>query len=439
MNRQFFSLAWLFCLRELRGGIRGFRIFLLCLIMGVAAIAAVGALSESIEQGLQRDSRQLLGGDVDLRLTHKSASDAQLQWLQDETQALSQVQVMRAMAVREDRENSRLVEVKAVDSAYPLVGGFALKDQELGEQSLHGYLLEGTLPGAVVAESLLDRLNMQIGDRFRLGEQIFAIKGVIGVEPDRSTRAFELGPRVIIAQELLPSTDLIKPGSLIRYHYRVTLDAQTDFRQWQDRLGESFPDAGWRVRNRLNAAPNIAQFIDRVGLFLTLVGLTALLIGGVGIGNAIRSYVQTRRTSIAILKSVGAQGNFVFVMCFMQISFLAILGILVGMGLGAIGPVLVADLLQGRLPVELKIGFYPQSLMLACMYGILVTLIFSIPPLDQARNVTPAMLFRHQSLDLQGLPRKKILAIMMILVVLLFAFTLITARDTRMAAGFLIG
>lgn len=297
------KLSWQLARRELRGGLKGFRVFLACLTLGVAAIAGVGSVSMAIVEGLRADAKTLLGGEIDLRLTHKAASAEQRQWLSDNSAAVSEIANMRAMAVTEDRLDRRLIELKAVDGAYPLYGAVTLSEVGALETAL-ARDAEG-VPGAVVAPHLLERLGLERGDKFRLGEGTFRVADTVVDEPDPSTRAFNLGPRVLIAIDALEETGLVQPGSLIRYHYRVALGPDTDVTIWRERLKDAFPKAGWRIRDLENAAPNIQRFVDRVGLFLTLVGLTALVVGGVGVGNAVRAFLDSRAATIATLKCLG--------------------------------------------------------------------------------------------------------------------------------------
>ena len=180
------SRAWRFARRELRGGLSGFRVFLACLAMGVAAIAGVGSLSDSIEAGMRADAKRLLGGDVDLRLTHREATDAQRAWLEENAEAVSMVVQLRAMAVRPDGERRRLVEFKAVDGAYPLYGGLALE----GGGSLDSALARSDgLWGAAAERGLFERLELSVGDVVRVGDAAFRLNAVIEKEPDAVMRA----------------------------------------------------------------------------------------------------------------------------------------------------------------------------------------------------------------------------------------------------------
>ncbi len=379
-----------FAFRELRGGLKGFRVFLACLALGVAAIAGVGSLASAIEAGLKADGRVLLGGDVDIRLVHVAADPQKTDWLRDNSAALSHIVEMRAMAIRADGAERRLVEMKAVDQAYPLNGALVLRD---GVEMSALEQRDGVW-GLIAAPQLAERLRLTIGDRVKIGEAQFEYRGDFLEEPDKGTQAFNLGPRVFISIDALPETDLEQPGSLIRYHYRVLLTLQTVVADWVEALNTQFPDAGWRVRALDDAAPNIQRFVDRVGLFMTLVGLTALLVGGVGVGNAVRAFLNQRTGTIATLKCLGAPSSTIFATYLMQVGVLAVVGIVLGLLLGGVGPSFVVPMLADKLPVEARVGFYPMPLLLAAGFGLLTTLVFALWPLARASSVPAATLFR---------------------------------------------
>lgn len=379
-----------FAFRELRGGLKGFRVFLACLALGVAAIAGVGSLASAIEAGLKADGRVLLGGDVDIRLVHVAADSEKVDWLRDNSAALSHIVEMRAMAIRADGAERRLVEMKAVDQAYPLNGALVLRD---GVEMSALEQRDGVW-GLIAAPQLAERLRLTIGDRVKIGEAEFEYRGDFLEEPDKGTQAFNLGPRVFISIDALPETDLEQPGSLIRYHYRVLLPPQTVVADWVEALNTQFPNAGWRVRALDDAAPNIQRFVDRVGLFMTLVGLTALLVGGVGVGNAVRAFLNQRTGTIATLKCLGAPSSTIFATYLIQVGVLAVVGIVLGLLLGGVGPSFVVPMLADKLPVEARVGFYPLPLLLAAGFGLLTTLVFALWPLARASSVPAATLFR---------------------------------------------
>jgi putative ABC transport system permease protein len=430
------ALAWRLAWRELRGGVRGFQVFIACLVLGVAAIAGVGSVSESILAGIHADGRKLLGGDFDLRLTHRDADSNQRAWLAANADRVSEVAEMRAMARTADGARRSLTELKAVDGNYPLFGGFRLD----GGESLGDALARrGDAWGAVAERRLLDKLGVGIGDRLRLGDADVQITSVIAEEADRGAGALNFGPRLIVALPALDATGLLQPGSLVRYHYRIDIPDGVSLESWKDRLEARFPDAGWRVQSVGNAAPNIQRFVDRATLFLSLVGLTALLVGGVGVGNAVQSYLESRIAAIATLKCLGGPGFLVFRIYLFQVLILAAGAVLAGVALGAIAPLGVAPLITDRLPVAARVGFYPWPLALAAVFGFLITLAFSLWPLAQAREVSPANLFRAVILPPTKRPRGGYLAALALVLVALAALAIATAHMPKMAAWFVLG
>lgn len=422
--------------RELRGGIKGFRIFLACLAMGVAAIAGVGSLSTAILEGLRADARILLGGEVDLRLTHRRAEPAQIAWLTDNSAELSEIVEMRAMAVTEDRADRRLVELKAVDGNYPLFGAVALEaggdlQDALGEANGRW--------GAAVGPRLMSRLNLSLGDTVRIGDQSFEIRAIVRSEPDTGTQAFNLGPRLFIAFDALDSTGLVQPGSLTRYHYRIRLPEAEPAAAWADRARQAFPDAGWRIRDLNHAAPNIQRFVDRVTLFLTLVGLTALLVGGVGVGNAVRSFLASRTGTIATLKCLGAPSRLIFTTYLLQVLTLGLGGIAAGLAIGAGAPMVAAPLLRDRLPVEARMDLYAEPLLLAAAFGLLVTFIFALLPLARAQTVPAATLFRDVLTPVTTRPGPRVVAALIAGALVLGMLAVASAEDWRISALFVAG
>ncbi|HKF72292.1 MAG TPA: FtsX-like permease family protein [Stellaceae bacterium] len=421
--------------RELRGGLRGFRIFLACLTLGVAVIAGVGSLAAGIRAGLEGDARAMLGGDIELNLMLRPASEAERRYL-DQNGKVAEVIDMRAMVRRDDNAQRSLIELKAVDGAYPLYGSVTLDPAGLLADALAQH--DG-LWGAVAAPALLDRLGLMTGDIVRIGEARFQLRAALTHEPDAVTGIFILGPRFMIAKEALAGTGLVAPGALIGYGYRVRLPAGVTVDGWTEQLKTAFPDAGWRVRDYADAAPNLRRLLDRVGLFLTLLGLTALLVGGVGVGNAVSGYLATRTFSIAIFKSVGAAGRLVFWTYLLQIAVLAALGIAFGLVLGALTPVVTERLLPADLPVTARFGLYLVPLAIAAAAGALTTLAFALGPLSSARAVPPATLFREAADAPPAWPGKGVLAAQALVSAALAALVIATTVDHRMAFWSVLG
>ncbi len=432
---KLWSIAWRVCRRELRGGFSGFRIFLACLALGVGSIAAVGNVSESVLNALERDGRALLGGDVELRLVHMPASEEQQTWLSENTERMGELATMRATAY--GPEQRRLVELKAVDDVYPLFGEMELAD---------GIPFDGALSkkdgvwGGVAEAGLLERLKINVGDTVRLGDINIQVRGVIATEPDKAVGFFNFGPRLMVSMDALADTGLVQPGSLINYYYALDLnDAETP-KVFRDRLDAQFEDAGWRVRDVSDANPGLRRFIERLTLFLTLVGLSALLVGGIGVANAVRSHIESKTSVIATLKSIGASHGLVLRIYFLQILMLSLVGIGIGLLIGAVTPAIIAPLLAGRLPIDVTLGPALPSLLIATAFGVLTTLVFAMPSLLRAREIPAARLFRASAGLMNGSAlRKRDLPYVGVPLILLLLLTVFTATDREIVLGFIAG
>jgi putative ABC transport system permease protein len=428
-------LAWRLARRELRSGLRGFRLFLACLALGVAVIGGVGSLSASIGAGLAADARAMLGGDIELHLVQRPATAEERSYLARAT-AVSAVAQMRAMARTGDGARRSLVELKAIDDAYPLFGAMTLDPPQplaaaLAERDGHW--------GAVVAEGLLARLDLHVGDVIRVGDAAFAVRDTIVHEPDAATSGFELGPRVMVAAPALNATGLLIPGALIGYSYRLKLGPGIDTTQWIAAANDAFPNAGWRVRQFGNASPTLQRLLDRVTVFMTLVGLTALLVGGVGVGNAVRGYLGGKTATIATLKCLGAPGDVVFACYLLQIMVLAAGGIAIGIVLGALTPLVAAPLLAANFPLSARLGIYPWPLLLAALFGVLSTLAFALWPLAAAREIAPGNLFRDLVDPATRRPRAIYIVAIALAAVALAGLGIATAADHGVAAWFIAG
>jgi putative ABC transport system permease protein len=421
-------LAW----RDLRSGLKGFWVFLACLALGTASIAVVGALAAAIERGIAEQGQPLLGGDMEFALIHREAREGESAWLAEQG-AVSKVGTMRAMA--STGESTVLVELKAVDRAYPLFGRVELEDSGDFREKLKGR-------GALIDGVLLQRLGTRIGERIRLGGADFELRGVIANEPDRLSHGILFGPRVLIAEEDLGATGLVQPGSLITWRYRVKLPGEaalSDVKARIEAAARLFPDAGWNTRSRDSAAQGADRFIDRLSYFLILVGLTALIVGGAGIANAVSAFVARRTGTIAILKCVGAPASAVFGIYLTEILLVCVLGLAIGLAAGAAAPPLAGAFLAGILPLPLSPRIEVWPLLQAAAYGILVTLAFALWPLARTRQVSAASLFRHRVALPQGRPRLGDLAAIAAALLLICALAFASFDDRRITAYFLGG
>jgi putative ABC transport system permease protein len=397
-NRQW-GLAWRLARRELRAGLTGFRILLGCLGIGVAAIAGVGTISASVTAGLNGEVKNLLGGDMDLRFHNHANSPEQDRYLAANSSALSKVLELRAMASPADGRTTRargrsLIELKGVDEAYPLSG-----EMELSPAMALGLALaqedDGSF-GSVVDGNLLKRLGLDIGGKVKVGAAVFKINATIKREPDRVASVLSFGPRLMVSMAALEASQLVQPGSQVHFHTRVLLPDGTNSKAWREALDKNFARAGWRVRAPDEAAPGVRRFIERMTLFLSFVGLTALLVGGIGVTNAVGGYLEGKTATIATFKCVGAPGALVFKIYLLQVIALGSFGIAIGLLFGGILPAIGLNALAGQMPIAPDIGFYPVPLILATAFGLLTTLTFALWPLGRAMEVPAASLFRDR-------------------------------------------
>lgn len=423
-------------LRELRAGLDGFAVFLACIALGVMAIAGVASISRSLSDGLGREGRRILGGDLAFNLINREATDAERQALAGEGR-LDIVASLRAMAVAGSGD-AALVELKAVDPAtYPAAGDLATDPPG----RLADLLAERDgVPGALADPALLTRLDVKVGDRIAIAGHDVAIRGTILSEPDKIAGGIGFGPRLMVSEPTLRATGLVQPGSLNRWSYRLVLPPGTpdaDLDAAQARIRAATPEAGWEIRSRTNADPRFAKSIERFTQFLTLVGLTALIVGGVGVGNAVHAFVERKRPSIATLKSVGAPGSQVVALYLTQVMLIAGLGTLIGLAIGASLPFLLDALFSADLPLPLNPTLAPGELALAAAYGLITAFAFAITPLGRAHDVPVSGLFRDTVDPARVSPRWRYRIWLAVSLAALVGLSVATAFDRRVALIFI--
>lgn len=433
------SLPLRFALRELRAGMRGFRIFLGCIAIGVTAIAAAASMNASVEAGIAGDAQPLLGGDLQADSDNRALNTAEITALQSAGTLSHHIQ-LRSMARTENEtgevQTRALIELKAVDDAYPLYGQLDL-DPALDLAAALGEK-DGVF-GAVVDPALATRLKIARGERFRVGEATVELRAMIVREPDRSISFMTAGPRVMISEAALSQAQLVREGSLVDHTYNVRIENGGTADALRERLMAQFPDTGWRLRGLNQAARGLDAFIDNVSLFLTLVGLTALLTGGIGVANAVRAHLNGRLTTIATLKCLGAPADTIFAMYLIQLGILAGVGILIGLVAGAIIPMIAAVALGDLLPVKAELGIYPLALGQAAVFGALTATLFTLWPLARARDIPPVALFRNLLAAPTQWPRMKYVIASGVVAIALGAFTIATAERERYAVWFVLG
>ncbi|MEE8438923.1 MAG: FtsX-like permease family protein [Micropepsaceae bacterium] len=384
------GLAVRFARRELRSGLSGFWVFLGCLTLGVAAIAGVGSLGAAFTTGLAEQGRTLLGGDVSLRRLYEPASEVERAFM-ERFGDVSMSATMRSMANAAGETTRNVVEIRAVDESFPMLGAVTLEPTLPLSEAL---ACDESICGTVVEGTLFARLGIEIGDAIHVGDTDYLVRAQLFTEPDRISGGFSLGPRVMISREGLERSGLVVPGSLINYHYDVAFNEPLAPDYFEAVLDSEFPAHTWRVRDHTNAVPAVARFVRQATLFLTLVGLTALVVGGVGAGQAINAFIERRRESIATLKALGAEGGQVFLIYMVLVMFVAMIGLAAGLAIGAALPFAVEYFAGSSIPAPANYALYPRPLILAAAFGVLTAFGFAVLPLSRAREINPAGLFR---------------------------------------------
>jgi len=394
--------------RELSGGLKGFRIFLACLALGVAAIAAVGSVRTSIEAGLEREGAVLLGGDASVEFTYRRAGEMERALFDDMAERVAEVIDFRSMAQLPDGSDRTLTQVKAVDGNWPIYGAPTLTPELSLAQVFAG---QDGRPGVAMSPLLVDRLELEIGDTVQLGDGSFVLMATLEAVPDNATAGFGFGPPTLARIEDMVNAGLIREGTLFDAEYRLRLPGGTDLEAAKAEVETALADFAPRWRDARNGAPGVSGAVDRLGRFLVLVGLAGLAVGGVGISAAVRAYLDEKTETIATLKVLGAERRTIFAIYAIQIGTLTLLGIAIGVALGAALPLVFAPLITGALPVPVDIGVELAPLAEAALYGALAAALFTLWPLARTEDVRAAALYRDAASGVTGWPGPVYLAL----------------------------
>jgi putative ABC transport system permease protein len=424
--------SWRIARRDLHAGFRGLRLLFICLFLGVATLAAIGSLTAAITYELATRGQTLLGGDLEIAMTQREASGQEKQALR-QIGAMSETIRMRAMAQRAggslvNAPPAVLTELKGVDGAYPLYGTLTLK-----RGAYDGHLAPDQI---LIGSALGERLGVAPGGQLRYGEAIFTIADMIVDEPDRVGEGFTLGPVALVSMEGMRRTGLIQPGSLFESKYRIRLTSGVDAGAVRDRLEKRFASQGWAFKDRDRAAPGANRFFERMGQFLSLIGLTALVIAGIGVSNGVSSYLALKRGGIAIFKVLGATSSDIARIYLLQVGAIAALAIGCGLVVGALLPPAIVSLAGNMLPVQPGFQLHPLPLATSAIYGLLIALIFTLPPLARARTEPAAVIFRSLIDPRHRIDRRTMIAVALAAGALV-ALALVTAREPLFSAAVL--
>ena len=416
---------------ELRHGWRHFKVLMACLILGVTVMASVNTVGALIENALRDEAKSLLGGDVEVKLRGLKATKEQRQFLQNYG-TLSFVSTMRTMLYF--GEEATLVEVKAIDKAYPLVGDLLFTSDLPRDEVFDNN-------GVLVDEALLTQFDLKIGDTVMLGQAEYIIQGTILKEPDRAVQIFSFGPRVMMSHRALKNSGLVSSVSLVDHRYRILsstsqyIESSTQ-KAIQNALDETFPQQFWNVSGGDDNNRMVRRFIDQLLSFITLSGLATFLVAGIGIASSARNYLSKKLETIAIVKTLGGSRRQVAISYTFAIGVVAITSGIIGVSIATIIVKALIPLLSPVLPVLGNQTTLPVlPMLLAMWYGVLITFLFSIPALYSALNIKPSRLFRARSGPL--LIQKDIVVWLLITLfsILLILTLLNTAQDPKFMFG----
>ena len=396
--------------REARSGTRGLVVLMLCVALSTAAYSTVSALIADVEFTIRTDGQKIIDGDAAIEVTHRQFNADERSWLETNAQRFSETATLRSNLINPVDGDAVLVDLKAVDGFYPLFAELSLEpalDLEAAlaprpnpsdDPSLNtGTLNTGTKRyGAVAERALIDRLRLRAdpeqGSVLKLGAIELMLTAEITRETDRGLAGVQLGPRLLISLQALDDSKLILPGSLAYWRYSVQqLPGQT-LNQLESAAQPYVDEGGWQFTRADRAGGDTEEFLFRLALFMTQVGLISILAGGIGVANATRAWTERRRSQYALWKCLGAGVALVRGIALAQIMIWAFLAAVLGSFLGAVAPLIVRQF--DLLPFELYGNFYPRSIMLSIFIGLLATALFALPAIFDAAASRPARLLR---------------------------------------------
>lgn len=385
------TLAFRMAVREARASLPKFLFVVFGVAAGVGALTGVRGFSAAFFDALKREARTLMAADLSVRLfaSPTPRQEEAMQTFMRRGAQRTHVLELVSMLGREGRPPA-LVSVKAVDpAAYPYYGQLKL-DPPVP-------LREALGPGTIaVSDDLLVRFDLRPGDSVKLGDGMFRVLGVVAMEPDRMTGSLNVGPRVLISHEGLKTSGLLTFGSRSAQRFLFKLPPRgIDVLQMRAELKRALPEA--LIADYTETHPAITRALNRSTTFLSLVGLIALIVGAIGVGTAIHSHIQQRLDTVAIIKCIGGRSSQIIRIYALQAAMLGLAGgfagLFVGAGVQRLFPLLLARYFQFTGGTSWSASFAVEGVLT----GLLVSLLFTIPPLLGIRQVKPALIFRRLS------------------------------------------
>ncbi|MEM7404767.1 MAG: FtsX-like permease family protein [Pseudomonadota bacterium] len=425
MNTALLSFAF----RDLRNAGRPLVVLCACLVLAVTLITATGGLFYLVRDALLSDTRALFGGDVELRDRQRIDAPV-LDWLNERAEVSLLVE-LRTMAAAEDGQ-LQIVQVQAVDDAYPLYGNVELMPAMPVAEALA--MRDGVF-GAAFDPALAESLGLTVGDQLEIGALKLELRASIKRQPDRALRATWRGPPILIAQTALEQAELLVPGARSSWRYRTRLTGTPD--RFIAQLNGAFPDSQFEIRTFEGRGTRIAEVLGQLASGLLLVAFSALFIGGLGIFNSVHAYLQGKLATLATLRALGLRDANLSALYLAQVVALAGLASLAGVVVGGALAVVGAGIVRESLPLEFGLGALLWPAVTALTLGVLTAITFALPALGKAVAVSPAILFRGDTVDAPPVARRY-LAGTAVCGAALAAMVLAVLPDTLFAAGFVV-
>ena len=378
--------AW----REGRSGIRRIGVYMASIALGVGVLVAVHSFRADVAGSVQVESRALLGGDLRLE-RNRPFSDSVVRVVDSlEAAGASAVRAttLLSMAYAPTTDLARLLQIRAVDEGFPLYG--RVRTTPAGRWGA------GLDPGeAVVDPAVPIQLGVEVGDSLRLGEATFRIAGTVEGLPTDLGFQTAVGPRVFIRAAELERTGLLGFGSLARHQIFLRLEGPDAAQRLEDRYRDLFRSRDVDFDTAEELAGNLTEGLTTLSRFLGLVGLVALLLGGIGVASAIHVYVEERLDGVAVLRCLGATQRDVFLAYLVQTGGLGFLGGAVGVALGLVTQAVLPQLLAGVLPVDVATSFHGEAVVTGVLAGIWIAAVFALLPLLGLRKASPLQALRR--------------------------------------------
>ncbi len=422
-----------FIIRQIARSRRQAFVFVLCVALSIVTLISLNGFSASVNSSMLNDAKALHAGDIVVH-SHSNLSPAlmnSVKQFEAHNEILStRIWEFYSVVRSQNGKDSLLAKLKLVQPGYPFYGKVVLKSgREFGS-----VLAAGSI---IVAQSLLDRLNLALGDSLHIGSTTLKIEDVVVQEPDQPVNLFLLGPRIFIAADDLAALDLVKKGSRVEYNYLIKVLDENKLQVIADRLKSAADPDQERVDTYRTARSRIKRFFDNLFFFLSLISIFTLMLAGIGVQSALAAFLKEKETTIAVMKTIGAKSSFVTRQFIFVLSFLGLTGTALGLLAGLILQNVLDVLFRGLLPENVTLIISWAAVFEGLCLGILVVGLFSFIPLHRLKDIKPVIIFRKERVRAKAGPA------IYLSTFLIFAFFLLLVlwqvKDLKTALYFVAG